>query len=116
MKVSNLVFAISALCCVFAVEGRAQAIQCPENRVCVTVEQARQALIDADTVKAQATEIVAKDQAILDLKAELANLRIELAKTTGEKTGSDQMVVRLTAIVDILLKSTRKKSIGLIAF
>jgi ribosomal protein L29 len=89
---------------------------CPPDRVCITTAQARQALLDADAVKAQATEIAVKDQAINDLKAELANLRIELAKSTGEKTGAEQMVVRLTAIVDLLLKSTRKKSIGLIAF
>lgn len=82
---------------------------CPPDKVCLTVEQARQALIDSDTVKAQAVEIKAlKDARELD-KAELQNLRIELAKMTGDKTGAEQMVVRLTAIIDVLLKGQKKK-------
>lgn len=83
--------------------------ECPKTLVCITVEQARQALIDSDTVKAQAIEIKAlKDARELD-KAELQNLRIELAKIMGDKTGAEQMVVRLTAIVDVLLKGQKKK-------
>lgn len=82
---------------------------CPQDRVCITVEQARQALIDADTVKAQAVEIKALNDAIDQYKAEIANLRIELAKMTGDKTGAEQMIVRLSAMVDLLLKSTKKK-------
>jgi ribosome maturation protein Sdo1 len=109
---------LSILILIFAsaLIANAQQTDCPPSKVCISLEQARQALIDSETVKAQATELAAKDQAIADLKAELANLRIELAKSTGEKTGAEQMVVRLTAIVDLLLKSTRKKSIGLVAF
>jgi hypothetical protein len=106
--------AISILLFASVCFANAQRTDCPPDRVCITEAQARQALIDADTVKAQAAEIAAKDQAITDLKAELANLRIELAKTTGEKTGAEQQVVRQSAIVDLLLKYTRPKKIGLI--
>lgn len=89
---------------------------CPPNMVCITREAAVQALKDSDTVKAQESEIKAKDQAIKDLEKIIVDLKIELAKMTGDKTGAEQMVVRLSAIVDVLIKNTRKKSIGLIAF
>lgn len=88
---------------------QAQSIQCPPDKVCISPEAARKALQDSDTVQAQAKEIAAKDQAFADLQKELNVMRIELAKAIGEKTGSEQMVVRLTAIVDVLLKGQKKK-------
>ncbi len=89
---------------------------CPPDKVCITVEQARQALIDSDTVKAQQELIKARDTAIEQYKAEIANLRIELAKMSGDKTGSEQMVVRLTAIIDFMMKNGRTKKYGIINF
>lgn len=94
-----LVFAISAV-------GQTD---CPADKVCISREAAIKALQDSDTVKAQAAEIRVKDSAIDALKAEVAKMQIELAKTTGELTGSQQMVVRLTAITDILLKNSKKR-------
>lgn len=90
--------------------------ECPPDRVCISPQAAVKALQDSDTVEAQKIELKAKDRAIEDLKDIIVNLKIELAKSTGDRTGAEQMIVRLTAIVDVLLKSTRKKSIGLIAF
>jgi len=43
--------------------------QCPENLVCITPAAARQALVDSDTVKAQAVELAAKDQAAANAAA-----------------------------------------------
>lgn len=83
--------------------------ECPPDRVCITVDEARKALIDADTVEAQVKEIEAKDATIEQLRGEIGRLRIELAKTVGDKTGAEQMIVRLSAMVDLLLKSTKKK-------
>jgi len=87
---------------------------CPADKVCVSPEAARKALVDSDTVAAQKTELAAKDQAIEDLKKVIVDLKIELAKMTGDKTGAEQMVVRLTAILDIMIKQVRPKKIGLI--
>ena len=112
----KIIFLALAVFAIFAVETNAQTAECPADKVCVTVEQARQALIDADTVKAQAAEIKALNDAIDQYKAEIANLRIELAKMTGDKTGAEQMIVRLTAIVDFMLKNGRTKKYGLINF
>lgn len=89
---------------------------CPQGFVCITPQAARKALLDSDTVAAQKTELAAKDQAISDFQKELHSMRIELAKAIGEKTGSEQMVVRLTAIIDFMLKNGRTKKYGVINF
>lgn len=98
----------------FTFTAHAQQGECPAGRVCISPEAARKALQDSDQVEAQKAEIKVKDDAIDALKKELATIRLELAKMSGEKTGAEQMNVRLTAIVDILLKSVRPKKIGLI--
>ena len=42
-------------------------------------------------------------------KSSTGRVTIEIAKAIGEKTGSEQMVVRLSALLDLALKNTRKK-------
>ena len=49
-----------------------------------------------------------------ELKKEIQNLQIDLAKLAGEKNGADTMIIRLSAMVDLLLKSTKPKQNGLI--
>lgn len=83
--------------------------QCPENLVCISPAAARQALVDSDTVKAQAVELAAKDQAIADLKDALNKMRIEYAEARGELTALKQNAVSDRAIIDLLLKSAKKK-------
>ena len=102
------IFSVAAV-----VQAAAQSSSCPVGFVCISPEAARKALTDSDTVKAQSVELAAKDIAIADLQKELNTMRIELSKAVGEKTGSEQMVVRLTAIIDVLLKSTKKKCMPL---
>lgn len=92
-----------------AVFGNAQTTDCPLDKVCMTVGQARQALVDSDTVKAQVAEIATLKLALADQKNITADIKIELAKAIGEKTGAEQMVVRLTAIIEFLQKNGRKK-------
>lgn len=100
---------ITALLIITATVANAQSVDCPVDKVCITRDQAVQALQDRDTVEAQKTEIRVKDQAIDDLKKEVFKMQIELAKAIGEKTGAEQMVVRLSAVLDIALKNTRKR-------
>lgn len=88
--------------------------ECPADKVCISRAAAIQALQDSDTVKAQADELKAKDQAIEDLKKIIVGLKIDLAKMTGDKTGAEQMVVRLTAVIDFMLKNGRVKQNGII--
>lgn len=109
----KLIF-LTAIIFLSALAGYSQ--DCPPDKVCITREAAVQALKGSDTVKAQADEIKAKDQAINDLKNVIKGLEIDLAKMSGDKTGAEQMVVRLTAIVDFMLKNGRTKKYGVINF
>lgn len=102
------------IACLFTLAGASMAqdpaaIDCPADRVCITLDQARQALVDADTVKAQANEILTLKQALIDQKEVTVDIKIELARVMGEKTGADQAVVRLQAQNEFLLKYGRKR-------
>lgn len=92
--------------------------ECPHSSGCVTIsrEAAVKMLADSDKVTALEAENAALKQAISDQKDVITNLRVELGKMSGELTGSQQMNVRQTAIIDVLLKSVRPKKIGLINF
>ena len=83
--------------------------------VCISREAAIKSLENADTVKAQADELKAKDQAIDDLKKIITDLKVSLAQMSGEKTQLEADRARWTAILDILIRNSRKKSIGIIA-
>lgn len=110
---------ITALLFIGTVATNAQTvIDCPHADGCAVISRgaAIKALEDSDKVKSLTAEVLVKDQAIADLRKEVGTMQIELAKVSGEKTGAEQMNVRLTAIVDILLKNVRPKKIGLINF
>jgi len=85
--------------------------ECPHPSGCVTVSRdvALKALADSDTVKAQANELAVKDTAIEDMRKELNQMRIQFAEKAGENTALKQSAVRTDAIIDLLLKNTKKK-------
>lgn len=91
----------------------AQSAECPADKVCITRDAALKALADADTVVQQSKEIAVKDQAIADLKKLLEDLRIEFARVSGELTATKQNAVSDRAIIDLLLKSQKKKCLPL---
>ena len=84
-------------------------VDCPPALVCISREAAIKALQDSDRVKALEAEMVVKDQAIADLKKLLDDIRLELARTSGQLTGEQQTNVQNRAIIDLLLKSAKKK-------
>jgi len=104
-----------ALLAVFAGTSYAQeiaaqpAIACPPDKVCISPEAARQALEDSDTVKFQKTEIATLKQAVEDFRKELNNMRIEFARASGENTALKQNAVSDRAIIEILLKNSKKR-------
>jgi hypothetical protein len=108
--------AVVAVCLFLAASVAAQDVQCPQDRVCLTVEQARQALKDADTVKIQEKRIADLEKTVVEITDKHHRLEIETAKMLGDKTGAEQMIVRLTAIIDFMLKNGRTKKYGLINF
>ncbi len=102
--------------CAYVVNLSAQTVDCPPDKVCISRDAALKAVADADTVKAQAIEIAAKDKAFADLLAELNKMRVEFAEKSGENTALKQNAVQDRAIIDILIKNARPKKIGLINF
>lgn len=82
---------------------------CPTDKVCISPAAARQALVDSDTVAAQKIELEAKEKAIADMRDELNKMRIEFARTSGELTATKQNAVSDRAIIELLLKSAKKK-------
>lgn len=99
----------------FNARGNAQAAECQFSSGCVTVSRAaaEKALVDADTVKAQAAEIAVLKQALLDEKLVAVKLKIEFAEKSGELTALKQNAVSDRAIIDLLLKNTKKKCLPL---
>ena len=88
--------------------------ECPANMVCISREAAVKALADAETVKAQAVQIAALNKAVDDYKNLLQTSKVEFAAVSGENTALRQEQVRANAIMDILIKNSRPKKIGLI--
>jgi hypothetical protein len=87
----------------------AQAPECPADRVCISREAALKAIADGDAVKADKVAIDGYKQAIEDLRADLNKLRVSFAEVSGKLSGADQAAVRSDAIIDLLLKNTKKK-------
>jgi hypothetical protein len=114
MNILRLLLILFVALLIGAVTANAQ--ECPSPNGCVTItrEAALKAIQDGDTVKAQATELAVKDKAIADLKDELNKMRVEFATASGENTALKQNAVSDRAIIELLLKSTRPKKIGLI--
>lgn len=106
----------AVMCVLLILAGAATANAQTSDSVVITREAAIKCLQDQDKLKATEAENAVLRQAVEDYKKINTDLKIELAKLTGEKTGADQMVVRLTAILDIVIPKVRKKSIGVIAF
>lgn len=86
---------------------------CPADKVCITREAAVKALHDADAVAADKIAIDGYKQVIEDLKAELNKMRVEFANVSGELSGAKQAAVRSDAIIELLLKNTKKKCMPL---
>lgn len=84
-------------------------VSMPQDAVCVTRQDLIRFLQTDDQNTALKAENDAVKKAAEDLKKEIYRLQTELAKTTGELTAQQQMVVRLSAVLDLALKNTRKK-------
>lgn len=85
----------------------------PGETVCITRQDLIRFLQTDDQNTALKAENDAVKKAAEDLKKEIYRLQTDLAKTTGELTAQQQMVVRLSAVLDLALKNTRKKCLPL---
>jgi hypothetical protein len=87
--------------------------QCPSDMVCISRQAAQKAVENAETVKAQSIQIETLKQAVQDEKDVANKLKIEYAETKGELTAVKQNAVSDRAIIDLLLKSVKKKCLPL---
>jgi hypothetical protein len=87
----------------------AQTSDCPPNMVCLPEASAKKMIQDLDKIPALEAKDKINEQAILDLKAELENMRREFIRVSSENTQLKQQQVRDAAIIDLLLKNTKRK-------
>lgn len=83
---------------------------CPPENVCLTRAEAIEYLTLKDTAETLKTQVSARDQAIDTLKTEIHTLKVELAKTTGQLTATQQNEIAQRAIIEFLLKSVKKSN------
>jgi hypothetical protein len=114
----KLILLLALVICGTLTANSQTVIDCPHPDGCVVISRgaAIKNLETDDKAKALEAENIVLKQAAADFRDETRKMQIELAKVTGEKTGAEQMNVRLTAIVDILLKHVKPKKIGIINF
>lgn len=128
-KFMKILLAITFVFCV-SISGTAQST-CPTGFICLTQEQANIAAQNAKDVVLQKAQIVVRDDAlkekdksiqevkdtaaqnVADITARLHASENALATSTGQLIGSEAEKVRLLAIIDALLKMTRKKCLPL---
>lgn len=88
----------------------------PGETVTISRKAAIECLVCADENAALKKQIATLEQALKDKDGIITDLKVELAKAVGEKTQMEADRIRWNAIIEILIKNSRKKSIGLIAF
>lgn len=103
------ILAVFVLFICFAGTSFSQTVECPVDKVCISRDAALKALADSDRVKALEAEIKAKDGAFDAQKVLLNEMRIQFATTSGELTAIKQNAVSDRAIIDLLLKSVKKR-------
>ena len=82
---------------------------CPEGLVCITREAAQKALEAGDKAKALEAELATQKQAYEKMRDALNDMRIQFASVSGENTALRQNAVSDRAIIEVLLKATKKK-------
>lgn len=116
----------------FAVSAYSQT--CPAGFICLTQAEANAAAQNARELAATKEKVTvlesaaaekdrnyqelkaAKEKNEADLKEALHKTEVALATKTGEVIQLEADRVRWNAVIDVLVKNSRKKSIGLIAF
>lgn len=104
-----------------------QAPECPAGKVCISQEAANKAAENAreleatkEKVKTLEGALVKKDESIreaqetarkneADLREQLHKTEVELALKTGQLISKEAEAVRNLALIDLLLKQTKKK-------
>lgn len=111
-------FFILALCLFLAYAANAQDATPSPTHETVTISRraAIECLACADENAALKKQIAVLEQALKDKDGIITDLKVELAKVVGEKTQIEADRVRWLSVIELLLKNSRRKNIGLITF
>lgn len=107
------IFCLFGAASVVRAQAESAGAGCPADKVCISREAALKAVENAETVKAQAVQIEALKKAIDDEKDVANALKIQFAEKSGENTALKQNAVADRAIIELLLKSVKKKCMPL---
>jgi hypothetical protein len=113
MRIIRYILFVAIAYFMLTLAASAQAPDCPAGYVCITRQAAIESLQRDDHAKAVEAENMVLKQAVEDHKKIETDLKIELAKTVGTLTGSQQNEVANRAIIELLLKSIKKKCMPL---
>ena len=91
------------------VRGQTPQAECPSGMICLTREAAQKALEAGDKAKALEAELATQKQAYEKMRDALNDMRIQFASVSGENTALKQNAVSDRAIIEVLLKATKKK-------
>lgn len=84
-------------------------VECPADKVCISREAAIKAVETSKERDALKEQIKAEQQAVEDMRKELNEMRVKFAAASGELSGLKQNAVQDRAIIEVLLKSQKKK-------
>ena len=112
------IFIFTAAITAFAIMANAQsANDCPtmpSGYACVSVDSIRNALADAEKVKALEAEINTLKDAVLKQREAAVDVRVELAKTIGQLTATQAEIIACRSVNEVLIRQTRNKRVGFI--
>lgn len=80
-----------------------------EAKICISREAAESCAVNTEKAKAQESQIEALEQANRDKDRIINELKIEIARLTGQLTATQQQVVLSQTVIDFLLRNGRKK-------
>lgn len=83
--------------------------ECPADKVCISREAAIKAVETSKERDALKEQLKSEQQAVEDMRKELNEMRVKFAAASGELSGLKQNAVQDRAIIEVLLKSQKKK-------
>lgn len=93
--------------------ANAQTADCPPDKVCLSRAAAEKAVETVKELDATKVQLAAEKQAVEDLRKELNEMRVKFAEVSGELSGIKQNAVQDRAIIEMLLKSVKRKCLPL---
>lgn len=101
----NLIRTFAAVAFLFCVTPAQDA----DKPICISRQAAEACATNAAKVTALEAQIVTLEQALKDKDSIINDLKVEVALKTGQIISNEQTLAQNRAIIEVLLKNTRKK-------